>query len=805
MSKRRAPRGRRPAARRGAAHGRRAGKGFYAGLLGATVLVTVVLVALIDRDRLEAAWRAYRHPGLLDRPRAAVGESPPAPPTLDDALDDAIAAEFAALSDDARVLEDFKLADLRPADLDVPITRRTLRYVRFFAKDPQGRRAFEVMYRRAGRYRAAMDPELRRVGLPTDLVWLAAIESLFDPEATSPAGAAGLWQFMPSTGRSYGLAINPFIDDRRHVERSTAAAASHLRDLRDELGRLDLALAAYNAGRQRIAGALMRYRKAHQGAGSIDFADLARDELLPKETADYVPKLTAVAIVAAHRKRFDFEAVVPDPPREVAHMAVPGETRLATIARACSISLGELRRLNPELLQARLPAGPDIEVAVPAGRLQHALVTLSVYLEQEDSMVASAPAPPTPRVILPDSMLPPAPPERTLGPQPLVFDMPSLDGPRNDVTPFPFKPLLTSWPMQGGVTVVPLGEVKTKTERAIEEALTVAAPVVHEAEVGGVTLAVRPEPQAKRIVLHAEVGTIRLKTEADDLELGLHDILGQVAWLHEAGRGGASAGLRARLNRHRRAALARHADGAAYLALSDTMFAGRLIDPRGLDAAWVRDRAMLDDLSSKRTIRLDVAGPVESAAVEQMTKALLGPLGLGKEGHEPSWTSVPVTRIDGRPRVLMAWRGPGIDARGHGTLVVAAELLRVALKEAGVDARVRLDADFDESALVIEVTPGVAPARGEVARVLQGMIDEPPERSAVAQAKARIRIRLKRALKQTSLNPTRMWELRRKGVIHRLLGRIGATGPTAVRKLVTKLPEPVVVEATPARPMQAKR
>lgn len=780
------------------------GPRFYVRLLGATVVVTVVLVALVDRDRLSAAWRAYRHPGLLDRQPTAA-PIPAEPPTLDEALDDAIAADFAALSDDARVLEDFKLADMRPADLDVPITRRTLRYVRFFTKDRQGRRAFEVMYRRAGRYRAAMEPELRRVGLPTDLVWLAAVESLFDPEATSPAGAAGLWQFMPSTGRSYGLAINPFIDDRRHVERSTAAAARHLRDLQDELGRLDLALAAYNAGRQRIAGALMRYRQAHLDAGSIDFADLAHEELLPQETADYVPKITAVAIVAAHRKSFDFEAVVPDPARKVARMAVPGETALATVARACSISLGELRRLNPELLQARLPAGPDIEVAVPAERLQHALVTLSVYLEQEDDVVASAPSPVTPRVILPDAMLPPAPPERVLGPKPFVFDVPSLDGPRNDVTPFPFTPMLTTWPMQGGVTAVPLGEVKSKTERAIEKALTVASPVVHEADLGDVTLAVRPEPNAKNIVLHAQVGSMRLKAEADELELGLHDLLGQVAWLHEAGRGQAAVGMRARLNRHRRAALARHADGKAYLALSDALFAGRLIDPRGLDAAWARDRVMLDDLSGPRKIHLDVAGPVEGEQVEKLAKALLGPLGLGKEGREPRWTQTSVTHVDGRARVLMAWRGPGLDDRGHGTFAVAAELLRAVLKDAGVDARVRLDADLDESVIVIEVTPGVAPARREVLKVLQTLIDEPPDRALVAQAKARLRMRLKGALKREALTPTRMWELRRKGVISRLLKRVGATGPTAVRKLLAKWPDPIVVEASPTRPMQAKR
>src|SRR4029079_16220454 len=93
------------------------------------------------------------------------------------------------------------LSRLQMPDLKVAVTRRTLKYVRFFAKTDRGRGMFETWLKRSGKYQDMIQGELRRRHLPEDLIWVSMIESVFDPRVKSPAGAVGLWQFMPSTGK----------------------------------------------------------------------------------------------------------------------------------------------------------------------------------------------------------------------------------------------------------------------------------------------------------------------------------------------------------------------------------------------------------------------------------------------------------------------------------------------------------------------------------------------------------------------------------------------------------------------------
>jgi Transglycosylase SLT domain len=125
---------------------------------------------------------------------------------------------------------------------------------------------------------------LQSRGLPTDLLGVAAIESGFDPMAVSPKGAAGLWQFMPATARQYGLVVNGSRDDRFDVLKSTVAAARYLRQLHDQFGDWQLALAAYNAGPNRV-------RQAMHRVNGGDFWRMSRNFSLPRETMAYVPKV----------------------------------------------------------------------------------------------------------------------------------------------------------------------------------------------------------------------------------------------------------------------------------------------------------------------------------------------------------------------------------------------------------------------------------------------------------------------------------------------------------------------------------
>ncbi|MDC0745179.1 transglycosylase SLT domain-containing protein [Polyangium mundeleinium] len=364
-------------------------------LSGALLGVAGILGALASpsmRASLSAGYRAFRDPTLLDKP---VIEDPTAPvarrmPGEEESrlLDAAIAKDFEkAKENDLDDPEGTTLATLAMPDLKIPVTRRTMRFVRFFAKTDGGRAIFGDRYQRSGRYRPMIEHSLRESGLPEDLVWLAAVESGFDPRAVSPAGAAGLFQFMPETGALYGLDQSQWVDERRSLRRSSTAAVAHLRDLYERFGRWDLALAAYNAGIETVLRGMARVAETRpQGAPQtpIGFAELAQQKLLPEETANYVPQIVAFAIVANNRARFGLDGFHADPSLEMGEIAVPEGTRLRTIARAAGIPTRLLREYNPELLRDRTPPfGGDYIIHLPAERVQQTLAAFPAYLEHE--------------------------------------------------------------------------------------------------------------------------------------------------------------------------------------------------------------------------------------------------------------------------------------------------------------------------------------------------------------------------------------------------------------------------------------
>ena len=187
---------------------------------------------------------------------------------------------------------------------------------------------------------------------------------------------------MPATGQLYGLDQSPYVDERRSLVRATRAAVTHLRDLYERFGRWDLALAAYNAGYDRVAAAVERVAR-ERGPERLDdrpigFAELAAARALPDETIHYVPQIMAFALVAANRTRFGLDAPELGVPLEPGEIAVPEGTRLRTIARAAGISVAILRDYNPQLLRDRVPPiGGDYLVALPESRVQRALAVLA--------------------------------------------------------------------------------------------------------------------------------------------------------------------------------------------------------------------------------------------------------------------------------------------------------------------------------------------------------------------------------------------------------------------------------------------
>ncbi len=257
------------------------------------------------------------------------------------------------------------VAHLTLPDLPVRWDERVVRYLEFFRDDPRGRATFANLYRHSSRWRDAMHRTLRRKALPEDLVWVSMIESGFDPTARSPAGAAGLWQFMPETARIYGLTLNRWLDQRLDAEASTEAAAEFLGDLHRRFGSWELALAAFNMGHAGLASVLRRYN-------TNDFWSLARTEgTLPWETTLYVPKILAAAIVAHNLAAFGLEDVALDPPADPDKVMVPPGTPLTLVAQAAGCSVKEIEGVNPELRAARTPPvedGDTYAVSVPHGK-----------------------------------------------------------------------------------------------------------------------------------------------------------------------------------------------------------------------------------------------------------------------------------------------------------------------------------------------------------------------------------------------------------------------------------------------------
>jgi soluble lytic murein transglycosylase-like protein len=218
-------------------------------------------------------------------------------------------------------------------DVPIQMNKQVRAYLVYFSTERK-----DIIRRylaRSTRYLPMIKETFQEYGLPEDLAYLALIESGFNPDAYSPAGACGMWQFIKSTGQRYGLVINGYVDERRDPGKSTRAAAQYLLDLYKQFGSWYLAAASYNCGERRVQEEL---RQSHHQ----NFWELSAHRRLPDETKNYVPQMIAATIIAKNPERFGFKNVPYQPPLTAEQLAVAEPARNIAATRVSNPGVGSM-------------------------------------------------------------------------------------------------------------------------------------------------------------------------------------------------------------------------------------------------------------------------------------------------------------------------------------------------------------------------------------------------------------------------------------------------------------------------------
>jgi membrane-bound lytic murein transglycosylase D len=244
------------------------------------------------------------------------------------------------------------------SDLPLMMTDPVAGYISYFST--RGRGTLEHALARSGRYQDMIQRVLKEEGVPQELIYLAQAESGFHPLALSRAGARGMWQFMASRAKGYGLERDWWVDERQDPEKSTRAAAHHLKDLYSEFGDWYLAMAAYNSGPGTVQNAVKR-------TGYADYWQLYKRNVLPKETRNYVPIILAVTIMAKNPEQYGLDKVVTEKPVPSDAVKIDYPVDLRLVAECVDASASTLQDLNPSLLRLTTPKDREFELHLPAG------------------------------------------------------------------------------------------------------------------------------------------------------------------------------------------------------------------------------------------------------------------------------------------------------------------------------------------------------------------------------------------------------------------------------------------------------
>ncbi len=224
----------------------------------------------------------------------------------------------------------------------------------------RGRSTMESGLRRSGQFMKMARQIFKEEGVPVDITWLGQVESAWKPKAVSWAAASGLWQFVPGTGRQFGLRQTAWIDERNSFEQATRASAKYLKSLAARYnGNWELAMAAYNTGAGNVDRGISR-------AGTANFWSIY--PYIAQETRNYVPNILATILIAKNPEKYGFKGIRPESPMAYDVVQVSNATSLQLVAEATDTSVDYIRSLNPELRRDVTPRGEAYNVRVPGGR-----------------------------------------------------------------------------------------------------------------------------------------------------------------------------------------------------------------------------------------------------------------------------------------------------------------------------------------------------------------------------------------------------------------------------------------------------
>ncbi len=238
-------------------------------------------------------------------------------------------------------VETIVIKDTLMYDIPLIVNTRVKNCIKFFTT--AGKEPFRLWIKNKGKYEDMILKKLKKAELPENLLYLAMIESGFNPKAYSRSHAAGLWQFIVSTGKNYGLRSNYWIDERYDPEKSTDAAIKYLKKLYNMFGDWHLAMASYNSGENGIIRALNKSKFMNYWA--------LNERNIKKETINYVPKIIAATIICSNIKKYGFDPTELHDPIKYDTIIVNGCISLETVAKCAETNVATIKELNPSILR----------------------------------------------------------------------------------------------------------------------------------------------------------------------------------------------------------------------------------------------------------------------------------------------------------------------------------------------------------------------------------------------------------------------------------------------------------------------